>query len=339
MPSSAPGESPEHRHLPWTRGPAGFATADEKVYPLVLCRRIADIVRRSVAALGIPLPPLALEPGASSPAHEAQAAAGHQPAGKKLPPLVPEFRQVLVLQCPRPVFVGVRKLDTTFDIPADVSCTSAIQTLPAGTRVLRHSVVGHPGAAEDPCPAVESSQDPIEMGPEEFSHYGLQLGTTATNSSWRESIIHLCDLLRSDPLARGGLGSDEFSWTCGAYTHANVVGLRKNTSSHPNVCKFLCEYVRRVAPGHPFTSIMLGRNLQGDVHIDKNNAVGLPNAVLKISDFDKGGIWIESPGGTVKCPSPNRPDALGEVIDFRNDRFSSVRTAGTAKPRGQGDLE
>ncbi|CAE7553006.1 ubiad1, partial [Symbiodinium necroappetens] len=316
-----PGESPEHRHLPWTRGPEGFATADEKVYPLVLCRRIADIVRRSVAAMGIQLPPLALEPGASSPAHEAQAAAGHQPAGKKLPPLVPEFRQVLVLQSPRPLLVGVRKLDTTFDIPADVSCTSAIKTLPAGTRVLRHSVVGHPGAAEDPCPAVDSSHDPLEMGPEEFSHYGLQLGTTATDSSWRESISHLCDLLRSDPLARGGLGSDELSWTCGAYTHANVVGLRKNTSSHPNVCKFLCEYVRRVAPGHPFTSIMLGRNLQGDVHIDKNNAVGLPNAVLKISNFDKGGIWVESPEGTVRCPSPNHPDALGEVIDFRNDRI------------------
>ena len=313
-----PGESPEHRRLPWTRGPQGFATADETVYPLVLCRRTADIVRRSVAALGIQLPPLALEPGASSPAHEAQAAAGHQPAGKKLPPLVPEFHQVLVLQCPRPLLVGVRKLDTTFDIPADVSCTSAIKTLPAGTRVLRHSVVGHPSAAEDPCPDVEPSQDPPEMGPEEFSHYGLQLGTTATDSSWRESISHLCDLLRSDPLARGGLGCDEFSWTCGAYTHANVVGLRKNTASHPNVCKFLCEYVRRVAPGHPFTSIMLGRNLQGDVHIDRNNAA---RAVLRISAFDKGGIWIESPGGTVKCPSPNHPDVLGEVIDFCNDRI------------------
>ena len=83
-----PGESPEHRHLPWTRGPEGFATAEEKVYPLVLCRRIADIVRgRSAAAMGIALPPLALEPGASAPAHEAQAAAGRQPAGKKLPPL------------------------------------------------------------------------------------------------------------------------------------------------------------------------------------------------------------------------------------------------------------
>ncbi|CAE7469829.1 unnamed protein product, partial [Symbiodinium microadriaticum] len=227
---------------------------------------------------------------------------------------------VLVLQCPRPLFVGLRKLDTAFDIPADVSCTSAVKTLPAGTRVLRHSVVGHPGAAEDPS-SEEPNLDPLGMGPEEFSHYGLQLGTAATDASWRESICHLCDLLRSDPLARGGLGSDEFSWTCGAYTHANVVGLRKNTASHPNVCKFLCEYVRRVAPGHPFTSIMLGRNLQGDVHIDKNNAVGLPNAVLKISSFDRGGIWVESPGGTVKCPSPNHPDAFGEVIDFCNHRI------------------
>ena len=213
-----------------------------------------------------------------------------------------------------------RKLDTAFDIPTDVSCTSAIKTLPAGTRVLRHSVVGHPGAAEDPS-SEEPNLDPLEMGPEEFSHYGLQLGTAATDASWRESICHLCDLLRSDPLARGGLGNDEFSWTCGAYTHANVVGLRKNTASNPNVCKFLCEYVRRVAPGHPFTSIMLGRNLQGDVHIDKNNAVGLPNAVLKISSFDRGGIWVESPGGTAKCPSPNHPDAFGEVIDFCNDRI------------------
>ena len=159
------------------------------------------------------------------------------------------------------------------------------------------------------------------MDPESFSHYALHLGTSASDSAWRDCICHLCDLLASDPLSRGGRGEDEFSWSCGAYIHANKLGMRTNTSSHPSVCKLLCEYVSRAAPGHPFTSLMLGKNLVGKVHSDRNNEPGFPNAVMKISSFDQGGLWIESPGGSVPCPDSRHTGSLGSILEFEGRRI------------------
>ena len=191
-------------------------------------------------------------------------------------------------------------------VQANCSCSAALRRLPAGTRVLRHSVVGvSSSATQDPASADDLEDQPLpdaNMDPEEFSHYALHLGRAASDEAWRECIRHLCDLLKSEPPSRGGLGTNKFSWSCGVYFHANKVGLRTNTNLHPNVCKLLCEYFRRMAPDHPFTSLMLDKDPVGRVHADKNNATGLPNAVLKISSFERGGLWIESPNGTIPCP-------------------------------------
>ncbi|CAE7512822.1 ubiad1 [Symbiodinium sp. CCMP2592] len=341
-----PGESTSHRHLPWSRSSGAFDTAADKVYPRVLCQRLADIIVRAAAERGHPAPASYLAPGAALPLRESQVAAGVQPRSKRVPPLVPEFRQIVVLLSPEPLFPGVRKLEADTPLPPCVSCSPSLPTLPAGTRILRQSVIGVvPAGAQESCssnsaasstpvshptvaPNAEAEDDgnsaimeDDQMDPEAFSHYALHLGASASNEAWRDCICHLCELLVSDTPSRGGRGTDEFSWSCGAFFHANKVGLRSNTSSHPSVSKLLCEYVRRVAPGHPFTSLMLGKNLAGKVHTDRNNEPGLPNAVLKISSFEQGGVWIESPSGSVACPDPGHPELLGNVLDFEGRRI------------------
>ena len=65
---------------------------------------------------------------------------------------------------------------------------------------------------------------------------------------------------------------------------------------------------------------MLGRNLQGGVHVDKNNAQGFPNCVLKLSSFE-GGIWIHNELGDVPCPDPNVPDLMGCELKFESNRI------------------
>ena len=320
-----PGESAEHRHEPWTRAARHFATSEEKVYPRLLCQRVADVILRASASLGYAAQPLSLAPGSALPLHEAQAVAGLQPAGRRLPPLVPEYKQIVVVRSAAPLFAGVRKLETATALPPEASCSADLRCLPAGTRVLRHSVVGVAAdATQDPDSADDLDDQPLpddNMDPEEFSHYALHLSRTASDEAWRDCIRHLCDLLKSEPPSRGGMGANEFSWSCGAYFHANKVGLRTNTNLHPNVCKFLCEYVRRTAPGHPFTSLMLGKDLVGRVHADKNNAPGLPNAVLKISSFEQGGLWVESPNGTTPCPDRGHDGSMGNVLEFEDRRI------------------
>ena len=216
--------------------------------------------------------------------------------------------KIVVVRSAAPLFAGVRKLENAATLPPEAFCSAALRCLPAGTRVLRHSVVGvSADATQDPTFADDLDDQPLpdgNMDPEEFSHYALHLSRTASDEAWRDCIRHLCDLLKSEPPSRGGMGTNEFSWSCGAYFHANKVGLRTNTNLHPNVCKLLCEYVRRMAPGHPFTSLMLGKDLVGRVHADKNNAPGLPNAVLKISSFEQGGLWVESPKRHHPVPRP-----------------------------------
>ncbi|CAE8741817.1 unnamed protein product, partial [Polarella glacialis] len=77
-------------------------SADEAAYPAALCRRVAGAVREFLLAKGFKLQ--SVQHGAVPYLNESdmrragmQAGAGRQPRGRKFAPLVPEFKQVLVL--------------------------------------------------------------------------------------------------------------------------------------------------------------------------------------------------------------------------------------------------
>ena len=144
-----PGESQGHQHLPWSRDGKAVATSEEKVYPWTLCRRIADIILRTLLQKGFQAAPDSMQPGASAQHVEAAAATNTQPRGKKLPPLVPEFAQIITITCSEPLFPGITKVEVKTDLPDNADCSIPITSLPAGSRILRQDIVGVVPATED----------------------------------------------------------------------------------------------------------------------------------------------------------------------------------------------
>ena len=226
-----PGESQGHQHLLWSRSGKAFATSEEKVYPWTLCRRIADIILRTLLKKGFQAAPDSMQPGASAQHVEAAAATNTQPRGKRLPPLVPEFAQIITITCSEPLFPGITKIEVK---PDNADCSVPITSLPAGSRILRQDIVGVVPAAEDsscehiasnPCsdaaltrvmttPGGTSTpvRDQISdrLSAEAFASHILE--SRPHEPVTKADIIDLVALLKSEHPSRGGAFSDEMSW-------------------------------------------------------------------------------------------------------------------------------
>jgi hypothetical protein len=94
-----------HKHLPWGRAGSTFATSEEAEYPAEMCEALANELCNYFLALGFPaLPPKTNMSIADAPHHKRRrAAANKQPRGRKLPPLVSEFKTVLSLPTMTPI--------------------------------------------------------------------------------------------------------------------------------------------------------------------------------------------------------------------------------------------
>lgn len=114
-----------HKHAPWrhTRDANGrlvWATSVESQYPRKFCAALVMIVLQQLQQQGLTLRPQELQQIASNPVaatHVAQIATGKQPRAAKVPPLVPEFSQVLVCRVVHPSDIPcalLSKLSTSF---------------------------------------------------------------------------------------------------------------------------------------------------------------------------------------------------------------------------------
>ena len=132
-----PGESSTHRHAPWGRTRNNtFATAEETAYPIPLCKSMAQCIIQELLSRGFQPPPSSLASGCIGPHHSAQTFVGQQPRGKKIAPLVPEFKLVVRVETPTPLLAQVRKLESEFSLPAKASCSPPLSSRPAGSRIL-----------------------------------------------------------------------------------------------------------------------------------------------------------------------------------------------------------
>ena len=104
----------------------------------------------------------------------------------------------------------------------------------------------------------------------------------------------LLDMLPSEVPPRGNAESNTKCWTTGAFSKDNVVGCRRNLRSFPHVTKVLCAFLRRVAPGFPFSAIAFFRNQLALPHQDVNNSTSVANVIVPLTSFQEGGIWIQS---------------------------------------------
>ena len=318
-----PGESSDHQHLPWGRiSRFRYATSEETAYPLPLCRTMAQLLLRELTEKGYRPPPRSLADPLLNLHHAAQVSAGAQPRGKRVPPMVSEFRTIVSVDSNHDFLPRGTRLEASLPLPVDATCDQAVSLLPAGSRILQRLHLG----TDESTVSLETSK-PVHT-PSLSPHLRQPLDAAEkhavaclSNSILSENdISELFVLLKSEKAARGSGSPDEFSWTSGLYHHANVTGIRKNFRSHPAVSQLLARFVTQRAPGHPFTSVLLARNLKGHVHVDGNNEPGVPNCILQLSDF-QGGLWMECANGTVKCPDASQPHLLGNVVDYVDRRM------------------
>lgn len=117
-----------------------FATAEETAYPWGLAHEIARCFALTLVKRGWSPPPTSLDNDVDlPPLKKMRAVAGVQPKASKLPPLVPEHKEVLLVAGPMsslsklPLF-PMQRLKEPLVLPAD--CTSSVRTMPAESQLL-----------------------------------------------------------------------------------------------------------------------------------------------------------------------------------------------------------
>ena len=131
-----------------------------------------------------------------------------------------------------------------------------------------------------------------------------------------QDIVQLLTYLPGEEPARGQLTATSKCFTTGAFAHGGgVAGLRQNTLNFPIATGVLCRFFRKMLPKHRFTAVSISQGLIVHCHKDRFNEPGSLNAVIPLTQFRDGRIWIESPEGTVPCPDGIR-DLFGSLLPW-----------------------
>ena len=105
------------------------------------------------------------------------------------------------------------------------------------------------------------------------------------------------------------------SFTTGAYIHQEVVGLRRNLRNHRWASELLARVMAASFPGKVFSSLAFFRDLKQPAHRDSTNGPW-ENLLLACTNFEAGGLWIQSEGGPAKRRILNK-DMDGKVLRWR----------------------
>ena len=114
----------------------------------------------------------------------------------------------------------------------------------------------------------------------------------------RGQILQLFNLLPWGIPPRGEPQQKVPYFACGAYSQGGLQGIRSECDNFPMSVRAITAFVRAQVPGHPFTTVALFQNTQTDVHVDSRNAP-LPNAVIAVSEFKNGQVWVGDGEGPV----------------------------------------
>ncbi|CAE7497148.1 RE1 [Symbiodinium sp. CCMP2592] len=89
------------------------------------------------------------------------------------------------------------------------------------------------------------------------------------------------------------------SWTTGMFTHGGVSGLRTTTTRLPSTTAFLVKAAKELTGSDKFAVVAITHGAKLRAHRGSHNEAGSENAVIALTDFNRGGIWIEGRG--VEC--------------------------------------
>lgn len=129
-----------HVHAQWGYSQNSWATAEETAYPFPLCKAMAFHLCEFLFDLGCHRPPRAIEESVNDLQLQ-KVFAGAQPKGKRVLPLVAEFKTVVKLTG-HPSAMPPQKVKEPWSIPTTIQCEPALETLPAGSRVIRAHMQG-----------------------------------------------------------------------------------------------------------------------------------------------------------------------------------------------------
>ena len=129
-----------HVHEKWGYNKK-WATSLETAYPPLLCSRYANLLAQHLQENGYQGLPAELGQDAASKGHNnehSQIGADKQRRGKRIPPLVSEFRTVVTLVGPSDVVPISPKFACDWQIPPNVKCSDPhLSFIPSHARVLR----------------------------------------------------------------------------------------------------------------------------------------------------------------------------------------------------------
>ena len=161
-----PGESSDHQHLPWGRiSRFRYATSEETAYPLPLCRTMAQLLLRELTEQGYRPPPRSLADPLLNLHHAAQVSVGAQPRGKRVPPMVSEFKAIVSVDCSHDFFSRGARLETSVPLPLDAKCDQDFSLLPAGSRVLQRLHLGADESCANPETLVSVQTPSVKSSP------------------------------------------------------------------------------------------------------------------------------------------------------------------------------
>ncbi|CAE7887494.1 unnamed protein product, partial [Symbiodinium microadriaticum] len=96
----------------------------------------------------------------------------------------------------------------------------------------------------------------------------------------------------------------------GGYSHGAFFGICKTTMRFPEVTKYINHYLRRHAPQHSWSSVLVGFNSAAVPHRDHHNLKNSSNLIHGVGDYEDGGLWLEGepPHAGIPCARRRLPD-------------------------------
>ncbi|CAE7368259.1 unnamed protein product, partial [Symbiodinium sp. KB8] len=273
-----------HTHEPWH----SHVQPENVNEASPLGRNMADLLHDFMCHFGAVPEPCQLSDAAPSVVG-ARSLTGHQ-LKKRVPPLVPEFRQVVSVQGPCDVLANLSltksKLQAPWPVPSSCSAKPEVSSVPAGSKVIRTH----------------------------FARGGAECDSAVEVSA--ESLLECLSKTKGTSPSRGEACSSSVCVAGGAFVHGSFAGVLQATKLHPQVVEQMCAFVRKIAPSLEFGAVTYNRDVFTAVHKDSHNEASSWNMVvlLKPCDGGGGGVWVEDASGDV-CKNINGRDVRGKILD------------------------
>eukprot|EP00435_Cladocopium_sp_Y103_P009876 s4862_g2.t1 len=198
-----PGESPSHIHKPWglvnTAEGRHFSTSEETAYPKKLAFAIAKTFADVLLSHGWVPPPEFFDPTLDSTLQTMRAVATTQPKAARIPPVVREHKQVILLRGRQQVFQAcpispVQRLKSSWELPQGIE--APVSCLPVGAQLLRCTPFRSKGDVLQNSeqsqlqPGIEEQAWGIPFGPNEFVAEAVNRGHPKSFTKLVPAILH-----------------------------------------------------------------------------------------------------------------------------------------------------